>query len=180
MISIFLLIYLILFPSADNCSPKVYQYLPEGGHTISYFGHFATPPVNVCMVDGIIYSFSHDDLDDSHVIEVLDVAEACPNTAKTRSDKSKQGMEIEDASRQRQSEVSERSESVVSRKGEESSGGKRGEERSEGDSSSSSSSSFRASKEIWREKETGPFIFTTKCPADTTFSLGCFPLLKLK
>lgn len=165
----------------DNCSPKVYQYLPEGGHTISYFGHFTTPPVNVCMVDGIIYSFSHDDLDDSHVIEVLDVTEACPNATKTKSDNSKQGMEMEDASRQRQkSESSERSDSVVSRKEDESSGGKKGQERSESDSSSSSSSSFRASKEIWREKETGPFIFTTKCPADTTFSLGCFPLLKLK
>lgn len=133
------------------------------------------------MVDGTIYSFSHDDLDDSHVIEVLDVSEASLNTTKTRSDKGERGMEIGDANTRRQkSEMSESGDNVVLRKAEESSGGKKGEERNEGDSSSSSSSSFRSSKEIWREKESGPYIFTTKCPADTTFSLGCFPLLKLK
>ncbi|KAK7085474.1 hypothetical protein SK128_005043 [Halocaridina rubra] len=34
-------------------------------------------------------------------------------------------------------------------------------------------------KEMWREGHDGPHIFTTKYPADATFSLGCFPLMKL-
>lgn len=34
-------------------------------------------------------------------------------------------------------------------------------------------------KEIWRGKEADSHIFTT-CPAEATFSLGCFPLFKLR
>ncbi|KAK8723006.1 hypothetical protein OTU49_011993, partial [Cherax quadricarinatus] len=130
----------------DNCSNQVYKFSPEEGKTVTNFGRFKTPPVNVCVVDGKLYSFSHDDLDDSHVIEVLDVAEenhvstAHATVLQTRehstqSCKEKQASQIEH--------------SVV------------------------------FSKEVWREKETDPHVFTTKCPADATFSLGCFPLLKL-
>nr|XP_053646477.1 uncharacterized protein LOC128698307 [Cherax quadricarinatus] len=129
----------------DNCSNQVYKFSPEEGKTVTNFGRFKTPPVNVCVVDGKLYSFSHDDLDDSHVIEVLDVAEenhvstAHATVLQTRehstqSCKEKQASQIEH--------------SVV------------------------------FSKEVWREKETDPHVFTTKCPADATFSLGCFPLLK--
>ncbi|XP_045597657.1 kelch-like protein 38 isoform X2 [Procambarus clarkii] len=130
----------------DNCSTLVYKFSPEEGRTITNFGRFVTPPVNVCIVDGKMYSFSHDDLDDSHVIEVLDITEKQGGAVHTSL--------LESKATSRQSYTSQRV------------GGQ-------------TEAAVVAAKEVWREKEAEPHIFTTKCPADATFSLGCFPLLKL-
>ncbi|XP_066938881.1 kelch-like protein 30 [Macrobrachium rosenbergii] len=148
-------IYLI-----DHCSTKVYRYYPEGGHSVVEYGYFLAPPINVCIVDGKIYSFSHDDLD-NHVIEVLDIEDDLGNIDNTvahggRIDKhtcdNGEREDIGDANIL-VADYCDKSRKVPKK--------------------------VIASREVWKEGDDGPHIFTTKCPADVTFSLGCFPLMKL-
>ncbi|XP_045128596.1 kelch-like protein 30 isoform X1 [Portunus trituberculatus] len=61
-------IYLI-----DNCSPQVYRFMPKEGTTVITYGQFTAPPINVCVVDGILYNFSHDDLCDGRVVETMEL-----------------------------------------------------------------------------------------------------------
>ncbi|KAK4293582.1 hypothetical protein Pmani_033737 [Petrolisthes manimaculis] len=131
----------------DKCSTQVYKFLPDNGYAISCVGRFIAPPVNVCLIDGKIYSFSQDDLKYCHIIEVLDIS-------------SKDQLEQEQERGKSERNVGE---SPMSSK-------KKGE---------ISQSRFVA-QEIWRGQEPDKYMFTTKCPAEDTFSLGTFPLLRVK
>ncbi|XP_064111431.1 kelch-like protein 30 [Macrobrachium nipponense] len=146
-------IYLI-----DHCSTKVYRYYPEG-HSVAEYGYFLAPPVNVCIVDGKIYSFSHDDLD-NHVIEVLDIEDDLGNVDNTVADGG-----IIDKHNCDNGERGDRCDANIAV--------------SDYCEKSKVTKKAIASREVWKEGDDGPHIFTTKCPADVTFSLGCFPLLKI-
>ncbi|XP_071537292.1 kelch-like protein 24 isoform X1 [Panulirus ornatus] len=129
----------------DFCTTQVYKFSPEEDQTITQFGNFVTPPLNVCIVDGKIYNFTHDDVDDSHVIEVLDICEGLHTSNVDTSPSGNSGM------------------CSMS-----------------GIIDSHQCEPLRVlAKEIWREKEGDPYMFTSY-PAKTTFSLGCFPLFTLK
>ncbi|XP_068220265.1 kelch-like protein 30 [Palaemon carinicauda] len=143
-------IYLI-----DNCSTKVYKYSPEEGQNVVEYGYFLAPPINVCIVDGKIYSFTHDDLD-YHVIEVLDIEDDLGNLDNTAASGRKIDEQIYSSEDRGDSSVADQH--SIPRK---------------------VTKKVIASREVWKEGDQGPHIFTTKCPADVTFSLGCFPLMKL-
>ena len=122
--------------SPDNCSPQVYRFMPKEGTTITTYGQFFTPPINVCVVDGTLYNFSHDDFCDGRVVETMEL----------KGDKE-----------------TER---------EKDSGGQ--------GTPHSSPPVYVHSKEIWRGTDPGQHMFTTLCPAESTFSLGTFPFLKIR
>ena len=126
------------FIPTDNCSPQVYRFMPKEGTTVTTYGQFTAPPINVCVVDGILYNFSHDDLCDGRVVEVMELEGGDLDT---------EGMKD--------------------------SGGKEG-------TPQTSSSGPVHSKEVWRGNNPGHHMFSTLCPAESTFSLGTFPLLKLQ
>ncbi|XP_076040270.1 kelch-like protein 38 isoform X2 [Oratosquilla oratoria] len=145
-------IYLI-----EQCSYKVYKFCPDS-EKVHVFGQFRSAPVNVCQVDGKLYSFSHDDFDDSHVIEVLDL--------KTEGDHPQQGQTCSSKDSSftdscEKSAIQEQSDLEVSQQ-----------------EQCSIATTIRMSQEEWQETESGPHMFTICCPADVTFCLGCFPLLQ--
>lgn len=112
--------------------------MPREGTTVTTYGQFTAPPINLCVVDGILYSFSHDDLCDGRVVEA---------------------MELEGGD--------------VDTEGGKDSGGEKV-------TSHPPPSGSVHSKEIWRGNDPGQHMFTTLCPAESTFSLGTFPLLKVQ
>ncbi|KAG0717355.1 hypothetical protein GWK47_054643 [Chionoecetes opilio] len=122
----------------DNCSPQVYRFRPREGTTVTTYGLFTAPPINVCVVDGTLYNFSHDDLCDGRVVETMEL----------------EGGDVN-------------SEEETNSEGE------------EGHSHLSPPCSVH-SKEMWRGNDPGKHMFTTLCPAESTFSLGTFPLLKVR
>lgn len=136
-----------IFFFSDKCSTQVYKFLPFEGHAIYYVGQFIAPPINVCLVDGKIYSFSQDDLNNCHVVEVLDIS-----------------------SKNQQEQEKEKGKPEKNIAGSPMSSKKKGE----------LYHSKSVAQEIWRGQEPDKYMFTTKCPAEDTFSLGTFPLLRVK
>ncbi|XP_042211801.1 kelch-like protein 24 [Homarus americanus] len=135
-------IYLI-----DEFSTEVYRFSPEEDKNITRFGRFVNPPANVCVVDGKIYNFSCDDLDESNIIEILDVSEEMQDSV---LDTSSVNTEISSQLRIKKNDSQQIDAVEV------------------------------LAKEVWREKEADLHTSTnTMCLAEATFSLGCFPLLKL-
>lgn len=160
-------IYLI-----DNCSTKVYKYSPEEENkNISYFGRFIAPPVNLCIIDGAIYSFSHDDVDDGHVVEVLNVSENSQKSSYAVELRRNEGSlcPVQTETMDKDGFNLECSQILNSHKSEQ--------------LNKHLSDDLRhqnvIAQEVWRERDDGPHFFTTKCPADLTFSFGCFPIMKI-
>ncbi|KAG7174645.1 Kelch-like protein 38-like, partial [Homarus americanus] len=131
----------------DEFSTEVYRFSPEEDKNITRFGRFVNPPANVCVVDGKIYNFSCDDLDESNIIEILDVSEEMQDSV---LDTSSVNTEISSQLRIKKNDSQQIDAVEV------------------------------LAKEVWREKEADLHTSTnTMCLAEATFSLGCFPLLKL-
>ncbi|CAL4176766.1 unnamed protein product, partial [Meganyctiphanes norvegica] len=153
-------IYLI-----DNCSTKVYKFSPEEGKTINYFGRFIAPSVNVCIIDGKIYSFSHDDVDDGHVIEVLNVC-----------DDSRKNNYLLELRRNEDKLSANRTEHLGK---DHFNNSHESNQQGSSHSADEPSNHIVIAQEVWRERDDEPHLFTTKCPADLTFSFGCFPVMKI-
>lgn len=101
----------------------------------------------MCLVDGKIYSFSQDDLNNCHVIEVLDISSKNQQEQEKGKGKSEQNFAVSPKSSKKKAEHHQ---------------------------------SRSLAQEIWRGQEPDKYMFTTKCPAEDTFSLGTFPLLRVK
>lgn len=129
--------------------------MPEEGTTISLYGQFITPPINVCVVDGILYSFSHDDFFDGRVVEAMEL------------DGVVAGMELDKDTNTKGKNEKSQTENTD-------------ENTQIGKDCLPPSSLLVHSKEVWRGEDPGQHMFTTLCPSEGTFSLGCFPLLKVR
>lgn len=140
----------------------MYRFTPKEGTTITLYGQFVTPPINVCVVDGTLYSFSHDDFFDGQVVEAMELGKGDPLDGPTveavRQCRRDQNIKDED----------------------ENSGTKNMNEDNNEDSKVVPPLSLLVrSKEVWRGNDPGRHMFTTLCPSESTYSLGSFPLLNV-
>lgn len=133
-------IYLI-----DSCTASVYRFKP-GEVTVTRYGQFGAPPINVCVVDGTLYNFSHNDLHDIRVVEAMELDGGDKN---------------------------------IKSKDENSDAKNIGEDTKPGNKDTPPAPILVHSKEVWKGNDPGKHMFTTLCPAESTFSLGSFPLLKV-
>lgn len=121
--------------------------MPAEGTKVTLYGQFVAPPINVCVVDGTLYNFSHCDALDGRVVEA---------------------MELDGGDKNINGKI-ENSETKIMH-----------DDTKEGNKDALPAPSPVHSREVWRGKDPGKHMFTTLCPAESTFSLGTFPLLKLQ
>lgn len=136
----------ILSAPTDSCTTTVYRFMPEEGTTVTRFGQFGAPPINVCVVDGMLYNFSHNDLYDIRVVEAMEL-EGGDNNIQSKD---------ENSDAKNMDEVA-----------------------TPGNKDAPPAPILVHSKEVWKGNDPGKYMFTTLCPAESTFSLGSFPLLKV-